>query len=345
MLILTVGSCASVEDTELQEVQSGSNGSHFSLGITEALSKANELRSATRIANITPKVDYVMRKNKGKRTRSTTEVSDTLAYIFNYPENGGFVIVSNDVRTKTILAYSDNGNYSTENEIAQKEFVDRIENYIYSRVSKASEKSYDEEDGDLVQVGPYVTTELGQHEPYNKVVDKYHPGCPVGCVPVACAMAVSHCVDKLTYKGCKYNFTEINKNIVNGYGDGDVCNPNIFGGGVDQTITWLNTYEGATSAISQLVYDFGKEMGTLYGPTVSNTISRLAYNHLLSLGFTLSEYFESYDKSEIINKLDNGWIVLQNGIEINSDQGHTWVIDGYKAIVNRETGSPIPESE
>lgn len=64
---------------------------------------------------------------KSHSTRSNS-ISDTLAYIINYPEDKGFVIVAADRKVYPILAYSDEGFFTLENEISKDCFIDGIEN-------------------------------------------------------------------------------------------------------------------------------------------------------------------------------------------------------------------------
>lgn len=347
MLTFLLVSCSADVENSLVVQGEKKSKSQYSIGLPKAIEKANQILKLSRSDASKPRVEYVFKKYCGKATRPESQVSDTIAFIINYPNDRGFVIVANDVRINPILAYSDNGYYSTDNELAQSEFIDRIQNYIYSKASTKSEPLIISDNTELIEIGPFVTTKLGQREPYNKVVEKYHPGCPVGCVPVACAMAVSHCVDELKYKGYKYNFTQINKNIINGYGGGDIYNPNGFGTIVDPYITWMDTYEGSTNAISQLLYDFGLDMGTQYSETVSETQYGNAYECMGNIGLTLSNNNLAYNVDNIIDKLNDNWIIFQTGINLNSQpyEKHAWIIDGYQALVDKNTSSIVSGTE
>lgn len=249
VMVCIVG-CSTGIDSDLEYDTSPKSISKHAYCREKAIEIANLFRAGTRATQSMPHVMYVLKKGLSTRSVVENEISDTVAFILNYPNNAGFVIVANDKRVDPILAFSDKGVYSLSNEIAHEVFLDNVEYYIHSKISQSRIRSSEDVDTIVYQVGPYVTTNLGQYEPYNRVVDKYHPGCPVGCAPLSCVMAVSHCVDKLIYKGYEYNFKSINKNLNKGIGDGDIMKPNVFGGDLNPYLTWLDTYEGAINAIS-----------------------------------------------------------------------------------------------
>lgn len=60
------------------------------------------------------KFDFVL-SNKKSTTRSAS-VSDTLAYIINYPNEEGFTIVSTSRKIFPVLGFSEKGHFSIDNE-------------------------------------------------------------------------------------------------------------------------------------------------------------------------------------------------------------------------------------
>lgn len=88
-------------------------------------------KTATRSDNDNPTFEYVLNETP---TRCIS-LSDTLAYVLNYPDNGGFVIVSTDRRVYPVLAYSNEGQFSFDNEIAKTNFIDNIGTYMEENVS------------------------------------------------------------------------------------------------------------------------------------------------------------------------------------------------------------------
>lgn len=146
---------------------------------------------ATRVLNyssltkgelVVPSFDYVLKS----ATKSNSAIPDTLAYIINYPNESGFVIVSGDNRVFPVLAYSETCNFYSANEIVQRNFIDRIEPYIES--NSGSDYSYDVNENSFETchyVDPFITTGLHQSDPFNSYVVEEHPSCPAGGVAVA----------------------------------------------------------------------------------------------------------------------------------------------------------------
>lgn len=86
--------------------------------LTEALGISAASRRATRASDsMVASIDYVVQQG------------DTVAYIVNYANDGGFAILAVDRVVKPILAYSDQGSFSTDNEMAMNYFVSNIKNY------------------------------------------------------------------------------------------------------------------------------------------------------------------------------------------------------------------------
>lgn len=63
-------------------------------------------------------------------TRNSESVKDTLAYIFNYSKENGFVIVAANKNIAPILAFSQEGTFDLNNELAKENFLSRIKDYL-----------------------------------------------------------------------------------------------------------------------------------------------------------------------------------------------------------------------
>lgn len=137
-------------------------------------------------------------------TRGSANLSDTLAYVVNYPKNGGFVIVASSNRVYPVLAFSDDGNFSFENEISKTNFIENIGAYLEEADEEASYVVSENDFDGCYVVAPTVKTSLSQRSPWNKFVIEEHPGCPVGCVAVAAAQVMSHSKRTLSYHGVSY---------------------------------------------------------------------------------------------------------------------------------------------
>lgn len=79
------------------------NVSHH-ITLTRAESIADKCMGSTTRSKSGRTVDFVMSDG------DTRALSDTVAYIFNYEDNGGFIMISSDDRVYPILATSETGN-------------------------------------------------------------------------------------------------------------------------------------------------------------------------------------------------------------------------------------------
>lgn len=215
-------------------------------------------------ANIKP----VMAQNE---VNIATLFSDTVAYVINYKNNEGFAIIANDNRIDPILAYSDKGNFSEENLIAKAFFLDKIEGYLASldEMGVLSTQTNNTENAPVrrIIVEPQITIELSPTDPFNKQVNKEHPGCHAGFVNVAAANIISHTLKQLTYHNFFYDFESINYALNKGYGFNPV-NPGLINplGFIETKYPqqFLYSYDGSISAYNQLLYDLDKDDGTIY---------------------------------------------------------------------------------
>lgn len=301
------------------------------IGESNAIMIANRIFTNTRTTETIQSVEYVT--YNAIRTRSGMIENDTVAYIINYKDASGFAIVANDNRINPLLAYSDTGNFTTENELAMHYFVENIGPYVYSQeVSSQTQFSSNsiivpptQPTNPIVAGEPYIKTNLGQWSPYNQVVEKLHPGCPVGCVPLACVMIACYVKKDFTFNNYKYNFVNINNNIIS-------KNPNDFG---NDGSSWINNCAGAELAISQLVSDFGELMNATYNTTATGASSEKAYSVMTNAGFNVSSFNQTYSQLSTLLRLQSGKLVYQEGWRTKDDgasAGHVWVIDGYGLV-------------
>lgn len=285
----------------------------------------------------TPAFDYVMAKNL---TRSLT-LPDTLAYILNYPDNSGFVIVASDRRVYPVLAYSDFGNFDCSNEIAKQDFIDKIEIFMDQADPSAS---YDVSDNDFTGnildgcdgVVPEVKISLGQGSPWNKYVIKEHPGCPVGCVAVATALVMSHSKQSLTYHNSVYQL----QSIINAINKGQTPKYNspkrIVNGEVP-----VYTYEQAVDSMAKLLYWIGQDVKMKYSTNGSGAFSGDAHDLCKRLGFKLSTEYADVDMTAIVKHLKNKNIIYMRGSKINGSGGHAWVCDGCYYCFNPQDSTQL----
>lgn len=173
-------------------------------------------------SSIEPRIEYV---TSVRRSRSQSHTMDTLAYVINFPNDGGFVIVASTNRIYPVLGFSDHGHFSFSNEIANDNFISNIENYIESSDNDTSYVVNDSFFAECYNVSPAVKISIGQYNPWNKYVTEEHPGCPAGCVAVASALVMSHSRYTLYYHGVLYQLKSIISAIEKGPGTFTIKDP------------------------------------------------------------------------------------------------------------------------
>lgn len=304
--------------------------------IANGVVDSGETRSWTRSVK---DIEYVCRK---EGTRSIDCVSDTLAYVINYENNEGFAIISADNSVFPILAYSHDGNFSFDNEIAMDNFVSNIEAYIDSNagtnIIDPKLKDYME----YYNVEPKIKCTIGQRSPWDKYVIEEHPGCPVGCVAVATALTLSHAKSYLFYHGEDFYFSsivkalyeeQVDKGNTEASQDGTVKKDPIY------------DYKTAADRMAKFLYWIGKDLNMSYNPGGSSAFSCDVYTLFEELGISIPSGNCRYNQSKIIRYLQNDCIVFMDGCSPdNYADGHSWVCDGSIAIVNKENHSEIYQS-
>lgn len=304
-------------------------------------------------ANIKP----IMAQNE---VNVATLLSDTVAYVINYKNNEGFAIIANDNRIDPILAYSNKGNFSDENIMAKAFFLDKIEGYLASLDENGvlSTQTNNTENAPVrrIIVEPQITIELSPTDPFNKQVNKEHPGCHAGFVNVAAANIISHTLKQLTYHNFFYDFESINYALNKGYGFNPV-NPGLINplGFIETKYPrqFLYSYDGSISAYNQLLYDLGKDDGTIYHYQesygsdygVTTTLPWSVIPVLENMGLTLTEKTSDHDINNIVTLLFDGYLVNMSGTIIKNDGGGypdnnlfrgpiAWVIDGCNVTLD-----------
>ncbi len=157
--------------------------SMFKITESKALEYANIVfnRSKTRaILDIT--LDYVV-----EQPISRAAMPDTLAYIFNRGKNEGFVIISADSRINPLLAFSEKGHFDNNNEVVNDVFISKLGAYIDENADNDSVAFSEDTFESCYAVLTNMSGAWKQSDPWNSVVNRYHPGSPVGCVALTTA--------------------------------------------------------------------------------------------------------------------------------------------------------------
>ena len=334
LFLLVAAVCFSCSTDEIlmpdQSTDSGIASDTHHISQKEALAIANRIlhkdTELSRSIDHTPDFEYVLNEPK---SRAESTLPDTLAYVINYPDNNGFAIISSENSIFPILAFSESGQFTFENEISKVNFIDCIGKYLAENKDSGSEGTGGISKWPITPVDsfitpffegvkPFVRFRMDQRAPFNKYVDIEHPGCPVGCVAVASALVMSHSKSEFEYYGTKYYFNSILDALDRHDNSVEVT--------TDPTAP-MYTYEQATDYMSKLVYYLGKDLNMSYSTSGSGAFSSDAYNLIYNLGFEISTNFASYNAINVAKYL------LDNNIIYVRGSGHAWVIDGCKSAI------------
>jgi len=264
----------------------------------------------------------------------TLGISDTLAYVFNFKDSLGYVIISYDRRVgNPLFAFTEKGSLfdgKTDNP-GLKIFLERLEGYLLESIIKSNKADEPITRGPTsaplnIQVSPLVPVEWGQGMPFNNYVggqcnnntgnNKYW----AGCVATATAQIMSY---------WKY------PTFLGGI---NIGNSNI--GGTKYNWTMLNNYKRsndfsqssvATNMVADLFQKIGKGVNMNYGCDGSGSHASLGLSFLVSNGFKLygSTYLRDYDLGFVHSSLTDRRPLIARGCNVNAGGGcHAWVIDG-----------------
>jgi len=263
-------------------------------------------------------------------------------YVFNRGTDDGFVIVSAESRTHTILGYSNDGHFDAatipDNMRAWLEgYQEAIqyaaslpENKARANKPKRAPKSY-------TPIAPLCSTHWGQGNPYNlKCPTVGSNRCVTGCVATAAAQIMKYHNYPSTGKGSNSYYWYRSEN------DSVLLSAN-FGSTTYNWSQMTDTYTGSPTtaqknAIATLMYhcgvscymDYGTNGSSAYSP---NMLGALINNFRYNAGIQpiLKDFMkEDAFLSAVIADLQAGRPVWFNG-RTKSDEGHAFVCDGLDA--------------
>ncbi len=349
LMMLFLCACSQLDENDLRsglksEGHSSNSTSHISEA--DAIQIANSVISSmsTRSENaMSPSVDYVV---KSGYTRSM-DIPDTLAYVFNYPGNSGFAIISTDSRVEPLLAYSNEGNLDLSDEFVRENILLPTEEYISTQIPANPNDVPLPGHGDwelgyrtVETMSPIISMNLKQYAPWNKkIVEALGGDYVTGCVPVASIYIMTYCKPSFTFNGKYYNAAEIVKCIA-----------------INQGATGLGTtnysYSLAVDQIAQLLFDFGRSIGAKYKYNevdhdyYTEAYSSVACNKLISSSFSSPTNLIDFNFVEhtAVDYLKSDYLLYMQGRTTDDEDGHAWVSDGYelKTVFNQLPNLPAP---
>ena len=315
-----------VRNTDLQEVVA-QNKVSLKEALLYAENSINGINPTTRSAERKVKSTEIYVAKPATRSAESTEVS---FYLINYENNEGFAMVSTDSRTTPVYAYADKGNI-TANDLETipfyNIFMDGAVPYYEYEVANYEGPGPIEiadtlDDGRIIMVDDdvpcyvntdtlelykndaFTTTRWHQRFPYNSALA--NPNWPASCTPVAAAQIMAYHEWPELFGGYTFNYTLMKS----------------------EEVSTSNT--PAAQQAARLISLFGLEAETEYNPH-NGTSPLKAREALVNFGYNCSELAD-YNENAIKADIEASRPVLVTGYTgpNENDEGHTWVIDGYR---------------
>ena len=273
-----------------------------------------------------------LKRSMPRSVESTAENGDAPAYyIFNRGEDGGFVIVSGDMRTShSILGYSSKGTLKTENAPANvlawlNGYAAEIRAIQKHNTGIEGGTGWQEAVGNVV-VAPLITTQWDQGEPFNdKCPMRKGERTAVGCSGVAAAQIMNYHRWPLQGQGSveyEWSTSTIAKDFSQStynYDNLDVAQflyDVAVGGKTDFDTPESGAYESDLARAMMKYFDYDRSMQIHYR-------NRKDYDGLTFVPNWDDEEWDNMLRSE----LDAHRPVLYGGGY--KDTGHEFVCDGY----------------
>ncbi len=281
---------------------------------------------------------------------SSAYSADAAYYIFN-AQDGGFVIISGDDATISLLGYSDNGCYDPDQQPdglrgllqSYEQQIGRLRLSGYKNRTATAKSPVATAVPVRRNIEPLMATRWNQGNPYNLLCPHFYNQngsvgdlCATGCVATAVAQVMAF-----------YRYPSATTRTIPGYmqrystdqGDKSVQLRNVPANSVIDWDNMLDDYHGGETeaqqlAVAQLSYWVGLGSHMDYGPS-SATYLRDALNALKTyFGYDDGAHIEERSKHTLRSWDD----LLYNELEtshpiafsaVNAGGGHAFVIDGY----------------
>ena len=255
-------------------------------------------------------------------------------YVFNKPNEGGFVIISADDRTYTVLGYSDKGNWD-ENDLPENARA-WLERYVED-ISKIDD-SYapSRETATYTAIEPLCQTEWGQRDPYNLLCPMWQTNHAVtGCVAIASAQIMKkHNYPTQGIGSHSYKWANENGDSIELSAD--------FGNTTYEWSNMLNTYtdnptDEQKNAVATLIYHCGVAGELDYGKSTGGDSRFMLQQMIDHFGYDkgIRSYRHRYAPDSII--MNNIYSNLRIGQPVyisaktTDNAGHAFICDGIDA--------------
>lgn len=267
-------------------------------------------------------------------------------FVFNFPDGGGFAIISGEDRVRPVLGYSHEGSFDPDN--LPRNLRGMLASYreqitqAVSRDIEATEEVAAEWSNILSSAMPktrattMATAKWNQADPYNRKAPKIGKDSTMtGCVATAMGIVMKY----HEYPAAAVNPPEKNTYTV---GDDEVSATITYG-----AYDWDNMLDSYTAgsytdtqadAVATLLFHCGVNVEMIYGTESSSANNKLAAKALRDVfGYSPEIRYlcrEAYRwkewKAMLREELDSGYPVLYDGYDSSDDGGgHAFVCDGY----------------
>lgn len=283
----------------------------------------------------------------------------SLYYVFNTPNDKGFVIIAADDVCTPIIGYTESGRYDPDSQApAFKQWIKSVEMGIADAIGKniqptqrtskeweilSSEKNTSLRNSTIAQtIGPFIQSKWGQEAPYynqTPLVDNQRT--LTGCVATAMAQVMHY----HKYPQSGYGFTEsyTTRTLKRVIPSVDLNKTKYDWNNMPNEYT-ANTSEIQKKAVAELMWHCGASAKMDYGLYLSGAYYLDARNALVAhFGYDSSVKFSLRSGHS-----DIGWLeLLKTEIKANRPvlyqgfyslwDGHAFVCDGYKSDNNEAT--------
>lgn len=246
-------------------------------------------------------------------------------YVFNVDKNGGFVIVSGDDRTQSVLGYAEKGSLDESTLPSNVKWLLDCYNHAIATLDDGSTENNLQAKAKTrtVRTGipALIDTQWGQGEPYNTLCPKIgNDRCVTGCVATAMAQVINY-----------HRWPQGQTTAVPSYttASNHILMPEL----PKMQFDWNNM---SNTAISQLMLYCGQSLHMDYGVGASGTFSNEVPDALVNVfGYSKSAKSisrETYTDEQwddlVYAELNQGRPIVYSGGSMTMG-GHTFIVDGY----------------
>lgn len=280
-------------------------------------------------------------------TRSSEVDVDNLLYIVEFADGEGSAILGADQRVESVFAVLEEGVITSEDfnnaangvnndelttylaSLIIDEAVEQIETSTLSIIPPVSDLmySYSEYENILSESNECLLhTKWGQNAPYNTYCyNEEGQRCVAGCVTIDAAQVLL------------YNPVQSIYEIVI---DGESFNRTLLNMKVHDEDLPLNMLINVNNEVARYVAKLAEVLNIVLRPTSSSGSTQDIVGLMETLGYVDVDYISGSDLTFEGCVRDQLYLRCLpapfKGVDINSNTGHSWVIDGYKYQVDKE---------